>query len=418
MHFDADAREAPRYIEDASHPAHRTARWVALGVLCAISSLVTGGLIATLSLYALVIDQVEHWGTVTLGIAGTLLLLCLSLAGIGAGYALERVKARLVIGVGALLTAAGCWLAGSAHSVPLFWVGFALIGAGAAAATTVASIPLITSYFHHKRGLGLGIYFAAMAGAAAALPLLVSDLIVQWGWRVTLHGTGAVVASSCLLLPFLSQPTAIETATDGVSDNAGLTVRQAFRTGDIWALTGAIILAQLSIQAVLFTAVSYLSGEGYTMAQAVAIYSCANLFSVPAGIITGALADRLSAARVLPIGLWVQVVGTLAIVGAFVGGIAGWLALGLFVVGWGISSSIQIQIGPMLMRDLTGGRHFAAILSYALAAVGLIGAMAPLMSSAVEKWTGDYVLLFVICGILSGLAALLTMGIRRRVLTR
>jgi hypothetical protein len=72
----------------------------------------------------------------------------------------------------------------------------------------------------------------------------------------------------------------------------------------------------------------------------------------------------------------------------------------------------------MLMRDLTGGRHFAAILSYALAAVGLIGAMAPLMSSAVEKWTGDYVLLFVICGILSGLAALLTMGIRRRVLTR
>ena len=120
----------------------------------------------------------------------------------------------------------------------------------------------------------------------------------------------------------------------------------------------------------------------------------------------------------LPIGLWVQVVGTVAIVGAFAGGMTGWLALGLFVVGWGISSSIQIQIGPMLMRDLTGGRHFAAILSYALAAVGLIGAMAPLMSSMVEKWTGGYAVLFLICGVLSTLSALLTMVTRRRVLAR
>lgn len=402
----------------ASQGGHGAARWGALAVLCVISSLVTGGLMATLSLYAPVIEQVERWDTIKLGIAGTLMLLCMSLAGIGAGYALERVKARIVIGTGALLTAAGCWLAASAHATPLFWAGFALIGAGAAAATTVASIPLITSYFHHKRGLGLGIYFAAMAGAAAGLPLLVSDLIAGWGWRMTLQGTGVVVALSCLLLPFLPQPAAMESEAEEAEDEAGMTVGQAFRAGDVRALTVAIILAQLSIQAVLFTVVSHLSGGGYTMAQAVMVYSCANLFSVPAGIITGALADRLGAAKVLPIGLWVQVVGTVAIVGAFAGGMAGWLALGVFVVGWGISSSIQIQIGPMLMRDLTGGRHFAAILSYALAAVGLLGAMAPLMSSMVEKWTGGYAALFLICGGLSALAAILTTLIRRRVSMR
>ncbi len=418
MYSDTGVHAATPDIADVAHGAYRAARWTALAVLCVVSSLVTGGLIATLSLYAPVIEQVEHWDTVTLGVAGTLLLVCLSLAGIGVGYTLELVKARLVVGAGALLAATGCSLAASAHSVPLFWTGFALIGAGAAAATTVASIPLITSYFHHKRGLGIGIYFAAMAGAAGGLPLLVSDMIAQWGWRMTLQGTGAVVAASCLLLPFLPQPAAMATEVENADDEAGLTVRQAFRASDVWALTGAIVLAQLSIQAVLFTVVSYLSGGGYTMAQAVMVYSCANLFSVPAGIITGALADRLGAAKVLPVGLWVQVVGTVAIVGALAGGMAGWLALGLFVVGWGISSSIQIQIGPMLMRDLTGGRHFAAILSYALAAVGLIGAMAPLMSSMVEKWTGGYAVLFLICGVLSTLSALLVRVTRRRVLAR
>ena len=416
MRSDTGVLAATPGITEAAHAAQRTTRWGALAVLCVVSSLVTGGLIATLSLYAPVIEQVEHWGTVTLGIAGTLLLLCLSLAGIGAGYALERIRARLVIGAGALFVAAGCWLAASAHYVPMFWAGFALIGAGAAAATTVASIPLITNYFHHKRGLGLGIYFAAMAGAAAGLPLLVSDMIAQWGWRITLQGTGAVVAATCVLLPFLPQPAAMAIEAENGGDEAGLTVRQAFHAGDVWALMGAIVLAQLSIQAVLFTVVSYLFGGGYTMAQAVMVYGCANLFSVPAGIITGALADRLGAAKVLPIGLWVQGVGTVAIVGAFAGGMTGWLALGLFVVGWGISSSIQIQIGPMLMRDLIGGRHFAAILSYALAAVGLIGAMAPLMSSMVEQWTGGYGVLFLICGVLSALSAMLTMVIRRRVL--
>ena len=79
---------------------HGAARWGALAVLCVISSLVTGGLMATLSLYAPVIEQVERWDTIKLGIAGTLMLLCMSLAGIGAGYALERVKARIVIGTG------------------------------------------------------------------------------------------------------------------------------------------------------------------------------------------------------------------------------------------------------------------------------------------------------------------------------
>lgn len=390
--------------EGAGHAISPTG-WTGLVALSLFGTILVGALIAALGIYAPVIVSTGAWSAVVLGSAGTATLIGLSVTSILAGAAIERMSARIVIGAGLVLAALGCFLSAWAAGAPVFVAGFGLIGAGTGFATTVPGIALISRWFGARRGFGLGLYFAALAVAAAIIPLLVAMALDSWDWKLVMRWTGAAVAASLLLLPLLQAPAPDKGERVAEASAGELSPGAALRNGNVWRIGAAIILSQLATQSVLFTVVGYLGARGISLTAATAIYATANLLTAPAVIGAGLLADRFGAARVLVPAFWLQAAGSAALLAAMLPGPLRYLALAAFVLGWGATSSVALQTGPVLLRALVGERHYALILSYVVAAAGLVGALAPVISALIEEAFDNYRPVYLLCAVFCGLAA-------------
>ncbi len=374
-------------------------KWPILAALAIISSLLIGGTLVSLSVYIPVLEHNERWAAESLGAAATGLLLGMSLAGIASGIIIDRLSARYVIIGGTLVASLGCWLAGESTTAGMFIVATTMIGAGLGFATNVPSIPIISNLFGPNRGLGLGIYFSMLALSAGVLPPIASALIGHLGWRSAMYVTGATIAFSCMLAVLVRLPTIAEQRTghspDEVEIQVGVQVGSAISTVSFWALASAMTLSLISVQGVLFSVVAYFINSGMSNFSAVNIYSVANMAGVPGLFAIGALADRIGARRVLPYGLIVQSVGTLALLFAIFHGPAGWIAVGIFSVFWGVSSGLPSQVGPMLLEDAFGSRHFGALLGINTAITGIMSAFAPVFAAWIREISGSYATIFI-----------------------
>ncbi len=374
-------------------------KWSILAALVIISSLLIGGTLVSLSVYIPVLERNERWASESLGTAATALLLGMSLAGIAGGIIIDRLSARSVIMGGTLIASLGCCLAGGSTTVGIFIVATTMIGAGLGFATNVPSIPIISNLFGPSRGLGLGIYFSMLALSAGVLPPIASALIGLLGWRSAMYVTGATIAFSCMLAVLVRLPKIAEQSTghfpDKVEVQVGVQVGAAISTVGFWALASAMTLSLISVQGVLFSVVAYFINSGMSNFSAVNIYSIANIAGVPGLFAIGALADRIGARRVLSYGLIVQSVGTLALLFAIFHGPAGWIAVGVFSVFWGVSSGLPSQVGPMLLEDAFGPCHFGVLLGINAAITGILSAFAPVIAAWIREISGSYATIFI-----------------------
>lgn len=379
----------------------RSNKWFALTVVCAVSGLLIGGPLVSLNAYTPILEQVQGWSSDVLDGAATAMLLSMSISSIVSGRLIDRFSPKFAIVAGTLIAGAGSWLAHIAGSPHQFMLAYSFVGLGLGAATTVSAIPILSNQFGHDRGTALGIYFASMSLACAILPVATSTLIHHYSWRTALLITAAILVIAALPALVLHTPSAAEeseeSAPSEVAYSEGLTAAEALRSRSYWSLLIGMALAMISVQGVLFAVVSYLSRGGMSTEHAVQVFSVLNLFAVPAAPAIGYIADRVGARAVTPLGVALQGIGTLAILGAFAHGDVQWTSVGIFAVLWGTASVVAGQTGPMLLEDIVGPRHFGELLGINVAVTGLLAALAPLMTAFLRN-AGGYSLVFCVYG--------------------
>ena len=371
-------------------------QWLTLAILSGVTALCIGGVLVSFSLYLPVIAKTEPWSGAMIGGALTLMLLSLNVAAIAAGAVADRTDPRRALAVGVLTLGLGCWIATSWHTIASFYFGAALIGLGMGAATITPSVSILTAAFVRREGLGLGVYFAALALGAALAPLAQSTLISSFGWRRSLQLTGLVIAGTVVLIYLIPRPQRrrsfdSDTPVDDAQQKSGWA---GLRNRGFVYLVAGLALASVSTQGVLYSVIDYLIKFGMQSASAVEVFSANSLLSVPALLGAGILADHWGPGRILRVGLAAQAIGTLSLLAAFTPHPMGMVSLASFVVMLGITSGLSSQLAPLILREVGSPEHYGMLLGVAAAISGTFAAFAPLLTAGLLNSGGGYTSVF------------------------
>jgi MFS family permease len=163
-----------------------------------------------------------------------------AILGVLAGYLVDRMSRRRIIGIGVVLWSLMTFSCGLAQNYWQFFFGRFGIGVGEAAITPASYSLIRDSFPIEKRGRAFGIFVAGNYIGAAAGVMITGALAgmvnggvfksVPWlgtlhSWQVVLVVIGAIgVPLSLLALTFREPPRLLE----GSMENSGVTFREAF----------------------------------------------------------------------------------------------------------------------------------------------------------------------------------------------
>ena len=338
-------------------------------------------------------------GTVTGGLVSPL-----------AGAWVDRHGPRLLMGLAALVMAAGFVLMGWSPNLAVFYVGYMLArGAAQGALGGAAQRAVAVHWFLHYRGRALGI--ASMSVPLGGAAMAFAGAWAQrhgWNWRELFVAMGAltvltVLPSAWLLLR--RSPEALGLQPDGGpvvarsaqagrrrridADEYPWTLPQALRTRTLHLLMAAAVVAIAANGTVVFYHVTYLVSRGVSQVQAVTAVSVLALTGALANVVWGYLSEfvpertlaivsqLLAAASVL---LWLTVdsAGGALLMSA---------AMGLLVRGEG---SLTGLILTSYFGRFAFGRIAGLMASFQLVALGL----GPVVASAVYDVSQSYAAIY------------------------
>lgn len=340
-----------------------------------------------------------HASRAAVSLAFTLHNLLSGICAVVIGRLADRTGARRIILPG-LIVLAAMLLASKAigSSVSqLYWFYIAL-GVVAPATTTVPYALVVSRWFDRHRGLALGGMMVGLGLGAMVMPLLSQRLIASVGWRNAFAVVGVAVLTIAvpIIAIFLKDaPEPMGMLPDGAPAGAGrgrtggrldgVTWGDATQSGTFWSLLAAFVLLAASVHACVIHMAQLFADRGATGARAAVASSVVGLALLVGRIGCGAFLDRYHGARVAlavcgsaAVGialLWMGSAGGLALVGAFLVG----LAMGA-----------EVDIIAFLMSRYFGLRSLGATLGFAFGTFVIAGGLGPLMMGFAFDRTGSY----------------------------
>ena len=159
------------------------------------------------------------------------------------GYLVDRLGARLVVTVAAILVGASWIGSGLTTSLGGLYVAYALGGVGAGAVYG-ACIGTVLKWFPDRRGLAAGVTAGAYGAATAISVIPVQRMIAHSGYQETfvvwgiLQGLGVLVAAQFIRRPPAEGPAAgvLVPAAGAMQSRASYSPAQMLRTGRFWVM--------------------------------------------------------------------------------------------------------------------------------------------------------------------------------------
>ncbi len=227
------------------------------------------------------------------------------------GGALDRFGVRrLMAAIGAVFGAVlvGLSLVSTIVGLTVGFIGIRLAGQGALSLTATTAAAL---WFQRRRGTAIGLVSAIGSMGISLTPLLIEGVIAEFGWRTAwlLEGIAVwLVVVPIALFGMRDRPADLGQRLDGrhpvpSSDSeggaaggqeAGVTTREASRTGYFWVVTLGTMVSGLLVTAVAFHQISILTARGLSTVEAAANFVPQTVAGLLAALATGVLADRLS----------------------------------------------------------------------------------------------------------------------------
>jgi MFS family permease len=284
-------------------------RWVIIAI-GALMTCVGIGAMFSLAIFLQPMSVDTGWSRAGISSAMTLNFLVMGAAGFGWGTLSDRIGARPVVLIGAVLLGLALVLASRASSLLAFQLVYGILVGLAAGAFFAPMIAAATAWFDTNRGLAVSLVSAGMGVAPMTVSPFAAWLLATYDWRMAMMVIG--IASWILLVPaalLVRRAPDTDHADSGAEPPAeagGFPAWKALRTPQFAILAGTFFLCCAAHSGPIFHMVSYAVACGIAPMAAVSIYSVEGLAGLGGRLLLGVLADRLGVKLVLIAGLMVQ----------------------------------------------------------------------------------------------------------------
>ena len=261
------------------------------------------------SLFVTPLQDALGWGRGQIMAGFTVFFVTMGLTSPVVGRFVDRYGARPVIPIGGVVMGLGFVVVSQMSQPYLFYLGYVLVGAGAAGMGQVPSSAVVSNWFKKRRGAAIGL-MAAGVGAGGVLAPAVGFIIENHGWRnaylsmailvwAVIIPLGALVVrtrpSEKGLYPYGADgPSEMASADATPAGNAfGLTLRQATRTLAFWLIVASFLFGGFSSMGLTQAPVPFLQDIGYPMRTAAAALGAMGVSSAIGKVFFGWLCDRM-----------------------------------------------------------------------------------------------------------------------------
>ena len=289
--------------------------WAMVAAGAVITCVAMGAMFA-LPVYLQPIAEETGWTLAGISAAMTMGFIVMGVAGFGWGALSDRIGARPVVLMAAVLLGAGLILASSATELWVFQFAYGgLVGAsgGAFFAPIMAAT---VGWFEKHRSLAVSLVSVGGGVAPMVITPFASLLIETYGWRSAMLtiAIGALVvlipASLLIRRPPAEAEAPLPAASTAVpAARRPSSARAALRAPQFIVLAATFLLCCAAHSGPIFHTVSYAMICGASALAAASIYSVEGVAGLFGRLIFGVLADRLDVRRVLVGGLALQAIG-------------------------------------------------------------------------------------------------------------
>ncbi len=319
------------------------------------------------------------------------------------GKLFERYDIRIIMTICTTMMAVSFALFSQCRTLMQFYILALFLGIGSAGSHIIPVSMMITNWFIDKRGLAMGIVFAATGVGGLIFNPLANWLILHYNWQTAYLIFGVVIG-------VLSIPTAIfivrakpadkgllpyggeqALARQSATEQEGLTATQALRDRAFWLLAVIIFLIAVANMGVLHHIVPYLTDIGFSSTTATALMSLHMGMLIFGKVLTGSLADRLGLLK----SYLVCMVGLVISIMLLYGAQLMWVAV-VFSILFGFSIAVRTVLPPLMTARVLGQKHFAVIYGFLNVFTTLGTAVGVPLSGFIYDWTKSYSLAFAL----------------------
>jgi len=319
------------------------------------------------------------------------------------GKLLERYDIRIIMTICTTMMAVSFALFSQCRTLAQFYIVALFLGIGSAGSHIIPVSMMITNWFIDKRGLAMGIVFAATGVGGLIFNPLANWIIMHYSWQAAYLAFGLIIGVFSIptaifivrakpsdkgLLPYGGEAAVTR---QSLSEQGGLTATEALRDRAFWLLAVIILLVAIANMGVLHHIVPYPTDIGYSSTTATALMSLHMAMLIFGKVLTGSLADRLGLLKsylVCMIGLVIAIV-------LLYGAQLMWVAV-VFSVLFGFSIAVRTVLPPLMTARVLGQKHFAVIYGFLNIFTTLGTAVGVPLSGFIYDWTKSYSLAFAL----------------------
>ncbi len=258
------------------------------------------------SLFVTPLQETLGWSRGQIMLAFTIFFVTMGLVSPFVGRVADRRGARLVIPLGGVVMGLGFVVVSRMSDLWLFYLGYVLVGSGAAGMGQVPCSVVISHWFKKRRGTAIGL-MAAGVGAGGILAPLISAIMTSQGWRAAYMAMAVMIWALVIPLGSLvvrTRPSEMGMYPDGEPIPPGAALEPPAALSGIplskAATTSTFILIALSFFAGSFASmglvqapVPFLQDIGFPILTAAAALSAVGIGSGLGKIIFGWLCDKM-----------------------------------------------------------------------------------------------------------------------------
>ena len=328
------------------------------------------------------------------------------------GKLLERYDIRVIMTICTTMMAVSFALFSQCRTLTQFYIVALFLGIGSAGSHIIPVSMMITNWFIDKRGLAMGIVFAATGVGGLIFNPLANWIILHYSWQAAYLMFGIIIG-------VLSIPTAIFIVSVKPSDKGllpyggekamnqqsqveqgGLTVTEALRDSGFWLLAIIILLIAVANMGVLHHIVPYLTDIGFSSTTATALMSLHMTMLIFGKILTGGLADRMGLLK----SYLLCMAGLMVAIALLYGAKLMWVAV-VFNVLFGLFIAVRTVLPPLMTARVLGQKHFGVIYGFLNVFTTLGTAVGVPLSGFIYDWTKSYRMAFALYIVLCLIAA-------------
>ncbi|MCC7103923.1 MAG: MFS transporter [Chloroflexi bacterium] len=364
--------------------------WWALAA-CTMAIVLAAGTRTSYAAFLQSIEQDLHVDRTTLSAASALMLVVYGLCQPLVGALATRYEPRFVMIGGALLLAAGGFgLASATEPWQLFLYGGLVPGFSFGAATGLPATVLMARWFGRRLGLATGIVNSAVPAGPGMIIPLATALIPLLGWRETYVVLGLVLA-----LPTVPALWLLATTPPSDARRAAVATRRRPPAGlDIWLLGAGYFGCGFTDQFITLHLLALAIDAGLSSVFAATTLSVLMFAGIAGSIISGSLADRFKAKRILASGYFLRGISLPLLLLIIHGGPA-WVLV-LFAPLFGVTFVANQAPGARLVRDRYGVGAVGALMGRVGLAHQFGGAIGMLLGGLSVSVLGSYQLAVVV----------------------